>query len=108
MKSDNQRPIWRSTTILSVRKDGVVALGGDGQVSYGNIGSPGRLDFTVLGAAVNVASRIEGLTKTLGDPVLATAAVAQSSPEIFTPHGNHQVRGLEHAIEVFGLIQPVD
>lgn len=36
MKSDNQRPIWRSTTILSVRKDGVVALGGDGQVSYGN------------------------------------------------------------------------
>tara|TARA_R110002072_G_scaffold303121_1_gene494560 strand:- start:94945 stop:95508 length:564 start_codon:yes stop_codon:yes gene_type:complete len=36
MKSDNQRPVWRSTTILSVRKDGVVALGGDGQVSYGN------------------------------------------------------------------------
>ena len=36
MKPDNQRPIWRSTTILSVRKDGVVALGGDGQVSYGN------------------------------------------------------------------------
>ena len=36
MKSDNQRPICRSTTILSVRKDGVVALGGDGQVSYGN------------------------------------------------------------------------
>jgi ATP-dependent HslUV protease subunit HslV len=36
MKFDNQRPIWRSTTILSVRKDGVVALGGDGQVSYGN------------------------------------------------------------------------
>ena len=36
MKPDKQRPIWRSTTILSVRKDGVVALGGDGQVSYGN------------------------------------------------------------------------
>lgn len=36
MKSDSQRPVWRSTTILSVRKDDVVALGGDGQVSYGN------------------------------------------------------------------------
>ena len=36
MRTDSQRPVWRSTTILSVRKDDVVALGGDGQVSYGN------------------------------------------------------------------------
>jgi len=36
MKSESDRPIWRSTTILSVRKGDVVALGGDGQVSYGN------------------------------------------------------------------------
>lgn len=76
-----------------------------GQVSYGNIGSPGRLDFTVLGAAVNVASRIEGLTKTLGDQVLATAAVAQSSPQMFAPRGSHDVRGLNHPIEVFSLIE---
>lgn len=36
MSHSQQRPVWRSTTILSVRKDDVVALGGDGQVSYGN------------------------------------------------------------------------
>jgi ATP-dependent HslUV protease, peptidase subunit HslV len=36
MKSETERPIWRSTTILSVRKGDVVALGGDGQVSYGD------------------------------------------------------------------------
>ncbi|MDA1162307.1 MAG: ATP-dependent protease subunit HslV [Planctomycetota bacterium] len=36
MTSENQHPIWRSTTIVSVRKDDVVAVGGDGQVTYGN------------------------------------------------------------------------
>lgn len=34
--SDSQKPVWRSTTIVSVRKDGTVALGGDGQVTHGN------------------------------------------------------------------------
>ena len=76
-----------------------------GQVSYGNIGSPGRLDFTVLGSAVNVASRIEGLTKTVGDRVLATAAVANAAPELFAERGHHAVRGLEHPIDIFGLIE---
>ena len=36
MKADSGRPVWRSTTIVSVRKGDRVALGGDGQVSYGN------------------------------------------------------------------------
>jgi len=76
-----------------------------GQVSYGNIGSPGRLDFTVLGAAVNVASRIEGLTKSLGDKVLVTSTVAQTSPEMFVSRGSHEIRGLSHPVEVFGLIE---
>lgn len=76
-----------------------------GAVSYGNIGSPGRLDFTVLGAAVNVASRIEGLTKSQGYQVLATAAVADSFPEIFATCGKHEVRGVSNPIEVFGLVE---
>jgi adenylate cyclase len=76
-----------------------------GQVIYGNIGSPGRLDFTVLGNAVNVASRIEGLTKTVGDRVLATATVADAAPDLFAERGLYNVRGLNHPINIFGLLE---
>ncbi|MEM8775200.1 MAG: adenylate/guanylate cyclase domain-containing protein [Pseudomonadota bacterium] len=75
-----------------------------GQVSYGNIGSPGRLDFTVLGGAVNVASRIEGLTKTIGHRILATAAVANAAPDLFFSCGPHEIRGLTDPIELFAPI----
>ena len=76
-----------------------------GQVSYGNIGSPGRLDFTVLGSAVNTASRIEGLTKTVGNRVLVTAVVAGAAPDLFIERGRYKVRGLNDPIEIFGLIE---
>jgi len=78
-----------------------------GQVSYGNIGSPGRLDFTVLGGAVNVASRIEGLTKSIGHRVLATRAIAETSPELFTACGSHKVRGIAHSMDLFGLSEHI-
>ncbi|WP_299890758.1 adenylate/guanylate cyclase domain-containing protein [uncultured Ruegeria sp.] len=76
-----------------------------GQVSYGNIGSPGRLDFTVLGGAVNVASRIEGLTKSLGHRVLATIAVAEAAPDLFCECGLHNIRGVACPVQLFGLIE---
>ncbi len=44
-----------------------------GQVVYGNVGAPDRLDFTVIGPAVNRAARLEALTKELGVPLLMTA-----------------------------------
>ncbi|MGI9355778.1 MAG: adenylate/guanylate cyclase domain-containing protein [Rhizobiaceae bacterium] len=77
-----------------------------GQVSYGNIGSQGRLDFTVLGGAVNVASRVEGLTKSIGDRVLATASVAKQASDLFISRGRHEVRGLTRPVELFGLLEP--
>ncbi len=97
---------------LNTRRDGLqkppldVGIGINvGQVSYGNIGSPGRLDFTVLGGAVNVASRIEGLTKSTGRRVLATSAVASAAPNMFVSCGDHEIRGLAQPIELFFLTE---
>ncbi len=74
-----------------------------GTVTYGNIGSPDRLDFTVMGQAVNLASRIQDLCKILGTPVLATHEVAHSSSDTYSSLGTHTVRGLDDPVEVFAF-----
>ncbi len=72
-----------------------------GEVGYGNIGGLERLDFTVIGPAVNLASRIEQLTRGLGVRVLASADFAAATGETLTPMGQHRVKGLQHLVEVF-------
>ena len=74
-----------------------------GEVGYGNIGGLERLDFTVIGPAVNLASRIEGLTRSLGVRVLASAefAAAAAADETLTPMGHHAVKGLPRPVDVF-------
>jgi adenylate cyclase len=74
-----------------------------GDVMYGNIGSRTRLDFTVIGPAVNMASRLEALTKQLHKPVLLSGAFADLVKGEFELEsvGKHTVRGFNDPIELF-------
>jgi adenylate cyclase len=74
-----------------------------GDVMYGNIGSRNRLDFTVIGPAVNMASRLETLTKQLGRTVLLSRAFADFVQGDFDLErvGEYPVRGFSHPIELF-------
>src|ERR1700676_1430748 len=74
-----------------------------GDVMYGNIGSRTRLDFTVIGPAVNMASRLETLTKQLGKTVLLSRAFADFVKSEFDLErvGEYPVRGFNDPIELF-------
>ena len=76
-----------------------------GDVMYGNIGSASRLDFTVIGPAVNMASRMEALTKQIGKPVLLSRDFAELvMPEFELERvGQHAVRGFSEPIELFAF-----
>src|SRR5262249_27399014 len=74
-----------------------------GEVIYGNVGAPIRLDFTAIGPAVNLAARIEGLTKQLMRPLLTSHAFAEICPCLLVSMGFHPIRGLSEPAEVFGL-----
>jgi adenylate cyclase len=74
-----------------------------GVLTYGNIGAPDRLDFTAIGSAVNIASRIEGLCRNLSCPVLISSAVASESSERLVALGSHRLRGVSRPMNLFTL-----
>lgn len=75
-----------------------------GRVTFGNVGSRDRLDFTLIGLAVNAAFRLETLTKTLGEPALASAQFAElAKGKGLKPLGAHELRGVSQKMEVFAL-----
>jgi len=77
-----------------------------GNLMYGNIGTSGRLDFTVIGSAVNEASRIESMCKTLGQTVLVSNEFARHFPDKLVSLGVHTLRGVSMPQELFTLPQP--
>ena len=72
-----------------------------GDVFYGNIGAAGRLDFTVIGPAVNEASRMEALCNTLDCAVVLSDNVASVSPVPVRSLGRHRLRGIATERELF-------
>jgi adenylate cyclase len=67
---------------------------------------PAKLEFTLIGDAVNVAARVEQLTKTTGDPILLTQQTVDglmSGLSGLTQRGSHAMKGKSAPVEVFGL-----
>jgi adenylate cyclase len=79
-----------------------------GVVIAGTIGAGGKLEFTLIGDAVNVAARVEQLTKTTGDTILLTQqcidALASRPPGLID-RGSHVLKGKSAAVQVFSLNQ---
>lgn len=79
-----------------------------GDVSYGNVGAKERLDFTVLGPHVNLASRTESLCSKLGAQVLCTADFAEldhDGTDCWASQGEHSVKGAAEPVQIFKLKQ---
>jgi adenylate cyclase len=74
-----------------------------GPVTFGNVGTADRLDFTVIGPAVNRAARLEGLTKELKVPVLASLEFKEATSQPLVSLGKHTLRGVPEPVEVFTL-----
>ena len=76
-----------------------------GEVLYGNVGAVDRLDFTVIGPAVNEVARIETLCEPLGRKVLVSAELAAAihNRTRLEPLGAHLLRGVREAKEIFAL-----
>ena len=76
-----------------------------GEVLYGNVGATDRLDFTVIGPAVNEAARIETLCEPLGRRVLVSAEFAAAlGPGNGLDHlGDHRLRGVRKPRAIYGL-----
>jgi adenylate cyclase len=90
------------------RADGKAILEADialhsGAVMYGNIGAPDRLDFTAIGTAVNLVTRLERMSEELGQRLLASARFASPCGSKLVSMGHYRLRGFSQPQEIFAL-----
>eukprot|EP00977_Amphora_coffeiformis_P012037 scaffold2974_cov181-Amphora_coffeaeformis.AAC.5 len=83
-----------------------------GNCSYGNVGAPSRLDFTVIGPSVNLASRVEGLCSKLGASILASEPFVSRdtafNEEKWKPRGAFDLKGINGEVDVYEHIASVN
>jgi len=72
-----------------------------GEVTYGNVGAPDRLDFTVMGPAVNRTARLESLTKTIGENILVSKDFSDQVDCPMHYFGEHKMKGIAKPQMVF-------
>ncbi len=72
-----------------------------GDVEFGNIGAARRIDFTVIGPAVNQASRLQDQTKILRTPIVTSATFAAAAGRRLRSLGRHVLRGVADPVEIF-------
>jgi adenylate cyclase len=80
-----------------------------GDVLYGNVGSPTRLDFTMIGPAVNEASRMEAMCGPLERSLLISRAFAEAMPPDgpdLIALGRHGLRGVREPVHLFTVEDP--
>jgi class 3 adenylate cyclase len=100
--------------LVAERFDGALRIGigiNTGVVIAGTIGGGGKLEFTLIGDTVNVAARVEQLTKATGDAILLTQQCVDalvSRPLGLIDRGFHVLKGKSAPVLVFGLDQETD
>ncbi len=95
--------------LVSERFGGALRIGigiNTGVVIAGTIGGASKLEFTLIGDTVNVAARVEQLTKTTGDAILLTQQSVDaliSRPPRLIDRGSYELKGKSAPVQVFGL-----
>ena len=81
-----------------------IGFGGHiGKVQYGNIGTQNRLDFTVMGPAVNLTSRLESMCKSLDSYLTLSSTAAEGLEDGLDFLGEHSLKGVEGLVSIWGL-----